>query len=84
MVNLIIGHKLDSGIWENTNQGRRMALQQSQDPGLLVNNCSGAENTTPTARILLEIRIRRLKENLDSIQRGNRSLGLFQNSRRLV
>jgi len=81
MVNLVIGHELNRSIGKDPDQGRRMALEESPTSALLVNLCTGTKRPAPTPGILLEVRVRGLKKDFDSVQRRNDRLGLRAKSR---
>ena len=76
VVNLVIGHKLNRSIGKDPDQGRRMALEKCPTPTLLVNLRTSTERSAPTPGVLLKVRVRGLKEDLDSVQRRDDRLGL--------
>ena len=67
MVNLIIGHKLDCGIRKDSDQSGRMALEECQTSTFFVNLRTSTKCSAPSPCILLKVRIRGLKEDLDPV-----------------
>ena len=76
MVNLVVSHKLNRGIGKDPDQSRRMTLEKCPTPTLLVNIRTSTKRSAPTPGIFLKIRVRGLKEDLDSVQRRDDRLGL--------
>ena len=76
-MDLVIGHKLNRSIGKDPDQSRRMALEKSPPSTILVNLRTSTERPAPAPGILLEVRVRGLEEDLDSVQRRNDCLGLM-------
>ena len=76
MVDLVVGHKLNRSIGKDPDQSRRMALEESPTSPLLINLCTSAKRSAPTPGVLLEVRVRGLKKDLDPVQRRNYCLSL--------
>jgi hypothetical protein len=64
---LFISQELDSGIWEDSKEGGRMSAKQSSDAILRIDVSHGGCYAKPAPCIFRELRIRGLKEDLDSI-----------------
>jgi len=66
---LFIGKELDAGVGEYSDQRRRVPSEQPGEAFVGADVLHCRHNAEPRARILCELRVARLEEDLDSIER---------------
>jgi hypothetical protein len=76
MVYFIVSHKLDGSVREHSSKRGRVSLKESARTGISVDVARCAKDARPSSGIGLEVRIRRLEQYLDAVERCYGRLGL--------
>ena len=66
---LLVGEELDAGIGKDTEQRGRVALEEAGEASGNVDVADGRGESRPRARVLCELGILRLEEDLDAVER---------------
>lgn len=73
---MLVGEEFNAGIGEDSEEGSRVATVQAQDTFMRVNVLHSRGNAEPGACVFCELRVTRLKEDLDSVERRDNGFRL--------
>ena len=72
---LVVCHEVDRGVGEDAEEGGGVALEEAADAMLAVDERHGAERAAPCTRVLLEVGVGGLEEDLDAVEGRDDRLG---------
>lgn len=73
---LLVGNEFDGSIWEDTQEGSRVATEKPTNTVLFINIAHSCYNAEPGASIFRELGVGRLEKDFDAIEGADQSFGL--------